>query len=459
MKKGMLFFLSFLVIATLFLSGCGTAASGSSGLSNIDAKATFQNIVTLQFLGPDGLNVIQNTIDPLEGFIRFLLLIAIILLLYKGATAIGLNNYTALGLSAILSLVVIIFTPTSIIIGGGVGYGTIFSLLFLGLPVGLLFAAYYFLKDHHIMRFICMVFAILVLYTVDGMIAGFASGVGGTVGTSFGAISSFFTWVIVLAWALAVISLLSIMSNWGRSSAHHPNGVKRLWNRMSQRLPLVGSYTEKGKELRHAQIEKTRLLSDVAAEEEQLKDIKEAISFGKDYKLKYTDIDKHATKDVLSKVQLDSMKASYNKLKNVMDTITKTDMKRFKRAERREVREMTKLQKELAKKGVKQSVIDKMGADSQLILGQFSVVLSEVRSAKTAINKVKKGQSDFYTKVNGGAAYPFTCAGNPAETDLNAIKKHTNALMLALGKAKKAEELALAQTIALANYIKDNWVV
>ena len=207
MKKGMLFFLSFLVIATLFLSGCGTAASGSSGLSNIDAKATFQNIVTLQFLGPDGLNVIQNTIDQLEGFIRFLLLIAIILLLYKGATAIGLNNYTALGLSAILSLVVIIFTPTSIIIGGGVGYGTIFSLLFLGLPVGLLFAAYYFLKGHHIMRFICMVFAILVLYTVDGMIAGFAAGVGGTVGTSFGAISSFFTLVLVLAWELAAISL------------------------------------------------------------------------------------------------------------------------------------------------------------------------------------------------------------------------------------------------------------
>jgi hypothetical protein len=457
MKKGMLFFLSFLVIATLFLSGCGTAASGSSGLSNIDAKQTFQNIVTLQFLGPDGLGVIQNTIDPLEGFIRFLLLIAIILLLYKGATAIGLNNYTAIGLSVIFSLVAIIFTPTSIIIGGGVGYGTIFSLLFLGLPVGLLFAAYYFLKDHHIMRFIVMVFAILVLYTVDSMIGGFAAGVGGTVGTSFEAISSFFTWVIVLAWALAAISLLSVMSNWGRSSAHHPNGVKRLWNRVSQRLPLVGSYTEKGKELRHAQIEKTRLLADIAAEEAQLKDIKEAISYGKDYKLKYTDIDKHATKDVLSKVQLDSMKASYDSLDTAMSAVT-TDMKRFKRAERREIREMTKLQKELAKKGVKQAVIDKMDTESQLILGQFSVVLSEVNGAKTAIAKVKKGQSDFYANVNGGAAYPFTCAGNPAETDLNAIKKHTNALMLALGKAKKAEELALAQTTALANYIKDNWV-
>src|SRR3989344_8756597 len=175
--------LSLLVLSSLVFSGCSSTAEGSSP----SAQDIFTNVITLGFLKDFG--ILKAPIDPIEGFTRVLLLILLFAILFKGAELLKLGRNVAIVIAAVFALLTTVFIPGTILLTIGASYGTVFSVILAGLPIGLCFAAYFFLKDLHWIKVLIMGLLWWVLSQMQTHMASMSGGYSSTFGgvaTSYG---------------------------------------------------------------------------------------------------------------------------------------------------------------------------------------------------------------------------------------------------------------------------------
>lgn len=119
-------------------------------------------VITLDFLKDRGIVDIQT---PLSGLIRFLLVVGIFALLYAAAERVlGLGKNISIILSLIIAIVAGLLVPFGVVEAAALQYGAIVSsILLIGLPAAILFAAFYFVERHWL-RFIIL---LILLFIVD----------------------------------------------------------------------------------------------------------------------------------------------------------------------------------------------------------------------------------------------------------------------------------------------------
>lgn len=110
----------------------------------------------------------------LGGLLRFLLVVGIFALLYAAAErAVGLGKNISIILSLIIAIVAGLLVPFGIVEAAALQYGAIVSsILLIGIPAAILFAAFYFIERHWL-RFIVI---LLLLFIVDATQSTLAEG-------------------------------------------------------------------------------------------------------------------------------------------------------------------------------------------------------------------------------------------------------------------------------------------
>ena len=126
-----------LVMATAFISGCGSTTSTPVRAFGTSPGSGFLSVWnhilwfgTLGFLGGAGEN-------PLVGFMRILVVVVVTVALAEGARLIGLTGGLRWTLAIILALISGVFIPGSILTGIGASYGTLVAFILIGIPIGL----------------------------------------------------------------------------------------------------------------------------------------------------------------------------------------------------------------------------------------------------------------------------------------------------------------------------------
>ena len=115
-----------LLLVVLFLASC----TPDPGPSASDIWDTILNIGTLGFLGSGE--------EGLVSLMRILIFILVFALLYLAASIVpGLNQNRniSIAVAAILSIISVIFIPSSVLIGVGAAYATLISVILIGAPI------------------------------------------------------------------------------------------------------------------------------------------------------------------------------------------------------------------------------------------------------------------------------------------------------------------------------------
>ncbi len=174
---------------------------------------TVTKIITLQFMTNLGFSSI---VDPFEGLIRFLLLILLFSVLFKGAELLKLGRNISIVLAAVISIISVIFIPGTVLIAAAASYATLVSVVLLGIPIFLMGFLYFMMKEHPWIRVAIMAILIFVLKGMESQLGLLSSGAGLTSVHFSGIITtvgSYITYVIYLAWALGIISLIQAISS------------------------------------------------------------------------------------------------------------------------------------------------------------------------------------------------------------------------------------------------------
>lgn len=256
---------------------------------------TFKKIITMQFLtdllGP-GTGAI---VDPLEGVVRFLVLVLLFTLFYKGAELLKLGRNISIVVSLVISLISVIFIPGSIIIAAATSYGVLVSALLLGVPVAILFVGYWIFKESHWVRFALMTLMAMILGQMKTHLTALAGGANfGIAGTGTGvaptvtpsSIAAAFTPVInsidYVFWLAVILAFFSFLKALPSSD---PDTTQGFWDRHIK--PRIADKTnelvdkhlpskEKREEEKAAKQEKIAALNEYVEEEKELKLIKKA---------------------------------------------------------------------------------------------------------------------------------------------------------------------------------------
>ena len=115
-----------LLLVVLFLVSC----TPDPGPSASDIWDTILNIGTLGFLGSGE--------EGLVSLMRILIFILVFALLYMAASIVpGLNQNRniSIAVAAILSIMSVIFIPSSVLIGVGAAYATLVAVILIGAPI------------------------------------------------------------------------------------------------------------------------------------------------------------------------------------------------------------------------------------------------------------------------------------------------------------------------------------
>lgn len=242
-----------LVLLILFISGCSSATSGGSSTAPIDL---FKNVITLKFLSDWGIT--STTIDPIEGFTRFLILIVLFAILFKGAELLKLGNNVAIVIALVFSLLTTIFIPGTILLAAATSYGTIFSLVLLGLPIGLGFAGYFFLKEYPWIRFGLMGLLWFLLLEMSKHIGDFRTGSGPHYATIITMVVSWIdlvTGAVLLFFIISgVQAFISLASGHTGSDVDLKSSAQWVHNKLTsksrrQKTSQINQYIEDEKEL------------------------------------------------------------------------------------------------------------------------------------------------------------------------------------------------------------------
>ena len=214
-----------------------TAFSAQSVLA-VQPWDTIKSIVTLDFMSQIGF---QATLDPLEGIIRFFLLITLFTIFFKGAELLKLGTNASMVIAAAISIISTIFIPGTVLVAAGASYGTIISVFLLGLPIAIMVGGWFLLKEHHWVRVGIMVLTLWVLYQMQAHLTLLSTGATAAAGNSqfagvITAVGPFIGWVIGAAWVMLVVSILSAFAHFGGASEHHPNIGGKVWDMASQKL-------------------------------------------------------------------------------------------------------------------------------------------------------------------------------------------------------------------------------
>ncbi|MBI2665217.1 hypothetical protein HYX12_01180, partial [Candidatus Woesearchaeota archaeon] len=103
----------------------------------------------------------------------FLLLILLLTLVYKGAEMLSLGNNVSIVIGLVVSLITVIFIPSTIILATATTYGTLFSVIIAGLPIALCFFGYFMLKEHIFLRTLLMGITWFVLSEMIPLVEGY----------------------------------------------------------------------------------------------------------------------------------------------------------------------------------------------------------------------------------------------------------------------------------------------
>ena len=430
---------------------------------------TIKSIVTLQFMTHLGFS---SSLDPFEGLVRFLLLILMFTLFFVGAELLKLGRNASVVIALVFSLISAIFIPGSVLIAAAASYATIVSIVILGIPVLILFGSYFLLSEYPWVRFCIMAVAVWVIYQMMDHITLLSTGVALS-SSHYGAVISNvqtpLKWVFGFAIAGLILSFFAGISRSGGGSAWHPNVFGRIWNRVHQKTAL-GAYTEKGKELRHARVEETRLLNDLAVEQKEL----ELLRAGSEKLVMYEQIavkEFLATRQVNSANHLDTFKIAMENTKAAMEAVKNIDHQ-WKRTERKEVGEMRRLIKEMAKNSVSDADRTRIEAEEQLLLNSYIQVNQAVTKALRDFDDVTKfHQTVFDACQKWYKRRPAPTPGRAMPSILNLttlpailptlgkIDTKVKGMLGELSVAATAEDAAVKRTAALAKEIKDKWVV
>ncbi len=227
-----------ILLAMLLIAGCAGATAQQP--SPTDVNKIVKDIVTLKFL--KDLGVLQSTIDPMEGFTRFILLILLFAVLFRVLDAL-IGRGTAIAVALVVSLMTVIFIPGTVLLAAASSYGTLFSLILMLVPVGLGVAAYWFLKDHPWIRVVIMGVLAFVLNEMSSYMHSWAlspfpgapptsvvtGGYGGVIQSVVDLIDWVF-WAVMLLLAWNVLSALfsSVTGHSGKFSGSLKNVAMNL---------------------------------------------------------------------------------------------------------------------------------------------------------------------------------------------------------------------------------------
>lgn len=421
-----------------------------------------KDIVTLQFMTKLGF---KSSLDPFEGIVRFLLLILLFTIFFVGAELLKLGRNASIVIALVFSLISVIFIPGPVLIAAAASYATIVSLVLLAIPVLVLASLYFLLKEHPWVRVAVIGVLIYTLYWMKDQITKLSTGAGyssphfaGVINTVQGPLD----WVIFLAWLGLVVSLIAGIARAGGASEYHPNAVGGLFNRFTQKTGL-GAYTDKGKELRHARIEETRLLSDLVVERRELQLLQAAEEKTKKYQqVAISEI--YTDKQVKSKNHLETFKLTFGSVKEAMQAVKDVEHQ-WKRAERREVAEMRRLIKEMVRNKVSDTDRNKVGAGEKLILDSYIQVNQAVNRALREMEDVEKFHGNVYQlceKGYSGGKNLVTLNLNKMPVAIKTLEKigaSLNDILSQLSDAIKAEKDAIERTTGLAELVKEKYVV
>ncbi len=219
---------------------------------------TVTNIITLQFMTNLGFSSI---VDPFEGLIRFLLLIMLFTLVFKGAELLKLGRNVSIVIAAVFSIISVIFIPGTILIAAAASYAALVSVVILGIPLFLMGFLYFFMKDHPWIRVAIMAILIFVLKGMESQLGLLSSGAGLTSAHFAGIITTvgtYIKYVIYLAWGLGGISLIQAISSVasGRPAEQMDlmGTTSHWWNKFQsnarrQKTAAMNQYVEDRKEM------------------------------------------------------------------------------------------------------------------------------------------------------------------------------------------------------------------
>ncbi len=216
------------------------AGSGSVQGTTTISKIVI-NIVTLRFLVD--LGILKGMIDPMEGFTRLLLLILLFALLFRLLSGFNLvGKGTAVAIALVIALMTVIFIPGSVLLAIGASYGTLFSLILMLVPIGLGFAAYWFLKDYPWIRVMVMLLLWWILTQMENYIMAWTMAyTAGNVVSGYGVVIlgavDFIKYVKWIIFALLIVNLLQALFK--SSTGHSGKYSNNLKN-------VIGGMAEKG---------------------------------------------------------------------------------------------------------------------------------------------------------------------------------------------------------------------
>jgi len=430
---------------------------GAMALPTVQAAEPWDTIKQVVTLEPLMRILGFSALNPLEGLVRMLILVVLFAVFFAGAEMLKLGKNISITIAAVFALISAIFIPGSVILAIGAGYGTLISVLLLGVPVVILAGAFFWLKDSPKSRLLVMILMVWVLYQMQGHIVRF--GTGGPIPDVMQALRC----VTGAAWVGLALSVLGWALRWG-GTEYHPNAAGSLFNRFTQKTGL-GAFTEKGQELRHARIEETRLLNDLAVEQKEL----EALKAAKEKVEAYNQIAVNeflTAKKCNSNNHFKTFQIAFKNVDDAMKTVKDADHQ-WKRAERKEVAEMRRLVKEMISNQVSDGDRKPIEAQEQVILGKYIIVNQAVNKALRAFEDVSK----FHETVDSGLFKGHY--KNPANVNLVVDVSKDPKMLSALGKigdrlkvvlaelsiAYAGEKNAVATTASLAQQIKDKWLV
>lgn len=262
-------------------------------------------------------------------------------------------------------------------------------------------------------------------------------------------ILSFVNYGITIIIILLVIEVIKLFHKFTGGRVQE----KMSWEGVKDKYNKWGAGRAEGRKkkgvLREAAREETRLLSSLTAEKWLLEKLQRVHKATEAYLAKLGEI--VIRKRINNKAEADALRSLFDNLKVVFDDVDKSQRK-WKRAERREVREMRRLIKKMNTAGVPDKVQKDLEAREEMILNNYITVKKEIKEAAKVSSQVKIF-SDPYVGKN-----PLTPL--PLSPTTKAIAIHKAAMEFAehIKKAAKAEEEAIKNTASLAEVVKKNWV-
>ncbi len=451
MKRGRLGILLLLMVTSLFAMLPSASA--------VTAQQVIQSIITLDFLNAVGILPAGVTVNPIEGFTRFLLLILLFALLYKGTELLKLGNSVSVVIALVVSLLTVIFIPGTILLAAAASYGTLFSLTILSLPVLAGLALYFVLKDHPWIRAVVMLLLLLTVNEVQKYVGSWSSSSGAGYAPVITTVAEWFgiIWWVVLVLAIwtVLVALFGSSRNVSASDGEaFKDTLKWIGNKLGSserrlRTREMNEYVEEEKELE--MLEKVKEARDRA-----LSLVQAAIAAKKiDTASEVTDI---ADAVYLVRDNLNNAKKEFRPLGRATGRTVSTSSRAFDavKREKKKLAEGTMLrsEKDIKEIDVLEKQILKLHEEARNLV---DAELRKYDAAIKSVEKVKRDAKPLPFNLFGGRASPSPSApraggvpiGEQVNTALKNIVKNLTAVNIsAIIDKQKAAATAMKGIVA-----------